>query len=177
MTPRGTTREIRRMSAPGKRAKPNLTLRGTPLRYWVRIHLWVYRTTKGRVLYKMRGMPSLLLTTTGRRTGRKHTVPLPYLRDPGGGEGKIVVGSFAGSDHDPAWVLNLRADPAVEVRDRDDVYAGRDTVLAGEQRATTWSRLVERSPWYASYQERTSREIPLVRVDRSGPAGEVTGTG
>jgi deazaflavin-dependent oxidoreductase (nitroreductase family) len=162
------------MSSRNGRPKHYLTLRGRTLRYWVRIHLWVYRTTKGRVLYKMRGMPSLLLTTTGRRSGRAHIVPLPYLREPAGGAGKIVVGSFAGSDHDPAWVLNLRADPAVGVQDRGDVYAGRATVLAGDERAGTWARLVETSPWYASYQAATSREIPLVRLDRAetrGPTG------
>jgi F420H(2)-dependent quinone reductase len=158
------------MSTPAR--KSYFTLRGTPLKYWVRVHLWVYRRTNGRALYKMRGMPSLLLTTTGRRSGRRHTVPLPYLRDPSGGDGKIVVGSFAGSEHDPAWVLNLRADPAVGVQDRGDVYAGRAVVLAGEERATTWARLVEGSPWYANYQDQTTREIPLVRVTRAENASE-----
>ena len=157
------------------RHKHYLTLRGAPLRYWVRIHRFVYRRTKGRVLYRMRGMPSLMLTTTGRRSGRQHTVPLPYLRDPAG-DGKVVVGSFAGAEHDPAWVLNLRADPAVGVEDRAEVYAGRATVLTGEERATVWARLVESSPWYAGYQDRTTREIPLVRIDRAdrlpAPRGE-----
>src|SRR5438067_546245 len=95
------------------------TLRGDALKRWVRIHLWVYRKTRGRLLSKMRGMPTVLLTTTGRRSGRRHTVPLPYFED---GKGKVVIGSFAGGDKNPAWVLNLVANPAVEVQDRGDVY-------------------------------------------------------
>jgi F420H(2)-dependent quinone reductase len=158
-------------SRPGS-AKRYLTLRGAPLRYWVRIHLWLYRTTRGRVLYRMRGMPSLLLTTTGRRSGRTHTVPLPYFTDTGG-SGKVVVGSFAGSDHDPAWVLNLRANPTVEVQDRAEVYPAHATVLEHETRAPVWERVVAAAPWYANYQAATSREIPLVRLERarSGDGG------
>ena len=83
------------------------TPRGRVLRAWVRVHLWLYRRSRGKVLYRMRGMPTLLLTTTGRRSGNRHTVPLPYLvdpvaSDPAGGDAKVVVGSFAGGPRDPA---------------------------------------------------------------------------
>ncbi|HEY7135251.1 MAG TPA: nitroreductase/quinone reductase family protein [Acidimicrobiia bacterium] len=157
------------MTSRSARTKRYLTLRGTPLRYWVRIHIWVYRTTHGRALYRMRGMPSLLLTTTGRRSGRAHTVPLPYFTD-ADGSGKVVVGSFAGSDHDPAWVLNLRGDPSVRIQDRAEVYPARATVLERETRAPVWERVVAAAPWYANYQTATSREIPLVRLERTEPA-------
>ena len=139
------------------------TLRGKPLKAWVRIHLWVYRRTGGRVLYNMRKMPTVLLTTTGRKSGRRHTVPLPYLRD---GADPVVVGSWAGNERHPAWVLNLQADPRVTVQDRTDVYPARARVLTGIDRAPVWDRLVERSPWYADYQRQTTREIPLVRLVR-----------
>lgn len=140
------------------------TLRGNALKRWVRIHLWLYRRSNGRLLAKMRGMPTLLLTTTGRRSGRHHTVPLPYFED---GRGKVVIGSFAGSDHNPAWVLNIGADPDIEVQDRGETYRGRAEILTGDERAALWSDLVARSPWYADYQQQTAREIPLVRITRA----------
>src|SRR5438477_6097997 len=107
----GTPRSVTRVSTAEPPRDRYFTLRGNALKRWVRIHLWVYRRTRGRLLYKMRGMPTLLLTTTGRRTGRHHTVPLPYFDDT---HGKVVIGSFAGGDHDPAWVLNITANPAVQ---------------------------------------------------------------
>jgi deazaflavin-dependent oxidoreductase (nitroreductase family) len=153
------------------------TPRGKVLKAWVAIHLWLYRRSRGRLLYRMRGMPTLLLTTTGRRSGRRHTVPLPYLvdpvtGDPAGGDAKVVVGSFAGSDRHPAWVLNLLATPEVGVVDRADEYPARAEVLGGDHRSTVWAVLVAKHPWYADYQAATAREIPLVRVTRrpGGPA-------
>src|SRR5258705_3398580 len=95
------------------------TLRGDALQRWVRFHIWVYRRTGGRVLYRMRKMPSVLLTTTGRRSGRQHTVVLPYMRV--GGD-PVVVGSHAGNEHDPASVLKLPAESNVTVQDRSERY-------------------------------------------------------
>jgi deazaflavin-dependent oxidoreductase (nitroreductase family) len=141
------------------------TPRGKALQRWVKFHVWVYRRTGGRVLYRMRKMPTVLLTTTGRKSGRSHTVPLPYMGD---GEAAVVVGSFAGNERDPAWVLNLRADPRVTVQDRSDTYPARAEVLTGVERSAVWDRLVARSPWYADYQTQTAREIPLVRLIRDG---------
>jgi deazaflavin-dependent oxidoreductase (nitroreductase family) len=140
------------------------TPRGKTLKRWTQIHLWIYRKTGGRLLYKMRKMPTVLLTTTGRKSGASRTVPLPYLRE---GNDPVVVGSFAGNVRDPAWVLNLRANPHVTVQDRSDVYPGTAEVLAGDERAAVWQRLVAQSPWYADYQKQTEREIPLVRLVRN----------
>jgi len=136
----------------------------TFIRYWTRLHIRAYRLSRGRVLYRMRGMPTLLLTTTGRKSGQLHTVALPYFAD---GPDPVVVGSYAGAERDPAWVLNLRTDPAVEVQDRGDVRRARAVILEGEERAAVWQRLIGRHSWYADYQTRTSREIPLVRLVRS----------
>jgi len=147
------------------------TPRGRTLQAWVKIHLRLYRRSRGRLLYRMRGMPTMLLTTTGRRSGRAHTVPLPYFvdpvaADPAGGPAKVVVGSFAGSDHHPAWALNIIASPAVDVLDRGEQYAATAEVLSGEHRGAVWAALIAASPWYADYQTRTPREIPLIRITR-----------
>ena len=139
-------------------------LQARALKAWVRFHRWAYLRTNGKVLSRMRGRPTLLLTTTGRRSGRPHTVPLPYLVD---GDAMVVVGSDSGAEHHPAWVLNLIADPRVTVRYLADSGPAKAEILAGDDRAATWDRLIAEAPWYAGYQQRTAREIPLVRLTRT----------
>jgi deazaflavin-dependent oxidoreductase (nitroreductase family) len=128
----------------------------------LRVHERIYKATDGRIGHRMIGVPTLLLRTTGRRSGATRTNALVYARD---GDDYLVVASNGGADRAPAWLHNLRADPAVEVQ------VGRD-----RERAT--ARLVERGDpdydrlWgivndnnrdrYRAYQERTTRPIPVV---------------
>jgi deazaflavin-dependent oxidoreductase (nitroreductase family) len=137
------------------------------LKAWTRFHRWVYQRTNGRVLSRMRGKPTLLLTTTGRRTGRLHTVPLPYLAD---GDTMIVIGSASGAERHPDWVLNLIANPRVTVQYLADSGPADAEILAGDERKAMWERLNVEAPWYAGYQKRTSREIPFIRLTRPQPA-------
>jgi deazaflavin-dependent oxidoreductase (nitroreductase family) len=100
----------------------------------------------------------VLLTTRGRRSGKRRTTPLLAYPD----EGRLVlVASFGGSDRDPHWLRNLRADPQVEV----DGRAYRARLASDEERERLWPRVVERYPGYARYQARTSRLIPLVVLE------------
>ena len=131
------------------------------LKAWTRFHRWAYRRTNGKVLSRMRGKPTLLLTTTGRRTGRLHTVPLPYYAD---GDKMIVVGSDSGAERHPAWVLNLIANPRVTVQYLADSGPAQAEVLDGDERKAMWERITSEAPWYAGYQQLTSREIPLIRL-------------
>ena len=134
------------------------------LKAWTRFHRWAYRRTNGKVLSRMRGKPTLLLTTTGRRTGRLHTVPLPYFAD---GDKMIVVGSASGAERHPAWVLNLIANPRVTVQYLADSGPAQAEVLDGDERKAMWERITAEAPWYAGYQQLTSREIPLIRLTRA----------
>ena len=134
------------------------------LKAWTRIHRWAYRRTNGKVLSRMRGKPTLLLTTAGRRTGRLHTVPLPYFAD---GDKMIVVGSASGAEHHPAWVLNLIANPRVTVQYLADCGPAQAEILADGERTAMWERINVEAPWYGGYQQRTSREIPLIRLTRA----------
>jgi deazaflavin-dependent oxidoreductase (nitroreductase family) len=137
------------------------------LKAWTRFHRWAYQRTNGKVLSRMRGKPTLLLTTTGRRTGRLHTVPLPYFAD---GDKMIVVGSASGAERHPAWVLNLTANPRVTVQYLADSGPAEAEILAGDERKAMWERINAEAPWYAGYQQRTSREIPLIRLTRAQSA-------
>jgi deazaflavin-dependent oxidoreductase (nitroreductase family) len=129
-----------------------------------RFHTLLYRATRGRLGRRLGGHPVLLLTTTGRRSGRRHTVPLLYLRD---GSELVVIASFAGRDSHPAWYLNLRGG----ARARVQVDGERFTVTARdalpEERPRLWALAVAEYPGYAAYQERTARLIPLVRLQRA----------
>jgi F420H(2)-dependent quinone reductase len=125
-------------------------------------HRAVLRLTGGRLVNRFRGGKILLLTTTGRRTGKQRTWPLLYLDD---GDGFVVVGSNGGHDHDPAWVLNLEANPAATV-----AIAGRDVPVRartaqGAERAEWWKRFVAAYEGYADYEQATEREIPVVLLE------------
>jgi len=111
--------------------------------------------------FRLRPMSVLLLTTTGRTTGRARTVPLPYFEYDGR---MFVVGSFAGGDKHPAWFLNARAHPDVRVQRGAKTLGARAVALAGEERARYWRRLVDDWPRYGVCQASTAREIPLVEL-------------
>jgi len=124
-------------------------------------HRLLVALTRGRAGHEFGGMPVVELTTIGRRTGKPRTVLLTApLRD---GDGFVVVASRGGDDQHPAWFLNLRERPEVEVAvkggERQPMTA---RIVTAEERATLWPRITGRYRNYAGYQERTTREIPLV---------------
>lgn len=121
--------------------------------------VWIYRRTKGRRAGSVRGTPVLLLTTTGRKSGERRTRPVGYLPD---GDRFLVCGSNGGSDHPPAWSLNLRAHPdaTVEVGARTlSVTAAAE--ITGEEYETAWDRYVAANPGFAGYRTRTKRHLPI----------------
>lgn len=101
----------------------------------------------------------LLLTTTGRRSGKAHTVPLLYIEDDGR---YVVIASYGGRPHHPAWYLNLVDQPMVIVHTPDHTFSARAVTAGPDDRARLWPRIVEAYRGYADYQERTDREIPVV---------------
>jgi deazaflavin-dependent oxidoreductase (nitroreductase family) len=117
------------------------------------------------------GMHHVIVYTVGRRSGAPHKVVLPFWRDPDGC--RVVVASFAGAERHPAWFLNLGdrdANPEVRCRIQGGEYWSVPQVLEGQERDRIWSLLLEDRAWYADYQARTERIIPLVRLPESRPA-------
>ncbi len=127
------------------------------------LHRGLYRATRGRVGKWLPGVgaPMLLLTTTGRRTGREHTVPLLYLEEEGGW---LVVASYGGRPYHPAWYLNLVARPECEVQVDGRRMPAVAATVGPERRAELWPKVVAAYPGYEDYQSKTNREIPLVLV-------------
>ena len=120
-------------------------------------HVALYRLTRGR----LGGKSIILLTTTGKRTGQPRTKPLFSIRD--GGD-YIVIASAGGSPKNPAWYANLSANPRVTVEDHGRTLAGTASTVAGNERAGLWAAVVARNPGFKGYEQRTAREIPLVRI-------------
>jgi deazaflavin-dependent oxidoreductase (nitroreductase family) len=104
----------------------------------------------------------LLLTTTGRRTGKPHTVPLLYLGD---GDRWVVIASFGGRPYHPAWYLNLMADPSVVVQIQGRRFPAIASLATPEERAAWWPRIDRAYRGYSEYATRTDRTIPVVFID------------
>ncbi len=141
------------------RGRPYGRMISTPQMWIARLHAAVFRATGGRIGGRMMNSPVLLLVTTGRKSGRQRTTPLLYLRD---GAGYAIVASNGGTSADPAWSLNLRADPEATVEVGNEKLRVRAEEVRGEQKRRLWDRLVAMYPPYESYQGRTDREIPVL---------------
>jgi deazaflavin-dependent oxidoreductase (nitroreductase family) len=126
-------------------------------------HVRRYRETGGEVGHDWRGTSTLLLTTTGRRSGRPRETPLIYGRD---GDGYLVVASKGGSDVPPAWYLNLEADPEVELQVRAERFPARARTASPEERPRLWPAMTAQWPAYDDYQAKTTRAIPIVVLER-----------
>jgi deazaflavin-dependent oxidoreductase (nitroreductase family) len=126
-------------------------------------HVKRYRETDGAEGHEWQGVTVLLLSTTGRRSGVQRTTPLIYGRH---GDDYVVVASRGGANSDPAWYLNLVANPEVEVQVLADRFAARARTAAGDERLALWRSMAERWPAYNDYQSKTKREIPVIVLER-----------
>jgi len=127
-------------------------------------HVRRYRETDGREGHEWRkGSTILLLTTTGRNTGRETTTPLIYGMD---GENAVVVASKGGAPAHPGWYRNLAKNPEVGVQILGDRFRARARTAAGEERERLWRMMNEIWPDYDAYQGKTDREIPVVVLER-----------
>ncbi|MTD17407.1 nitroreductase family deazaflavin-dependent oxidoreductase [Nakamurella sp. YIM 132087] len=106
----------------------------------------------------------LLLTTTGRRSGRPHTSPMMFHRE---GDEVLVIASNMGAPQHPAWYLNLAADPAVHVELPDEEFDGTAHAATGTDRDRRWSMITQLYPFFAEHEQQTDREIPVVVLTRS----------
>ena len=127
---------------------------------WVAEHTQRYLDSGGEDGHEWRpGVPTLLLTTTGRKSGIKRRTALIYGRD---NADYVIVASKGGSPEQPAWYLNLEADPEVEIQVFDEVLPVVARTVGGEERERLWALMRQIWPAYDEYQTKTDREIPVV---------------
>ena len=152
--------------------KANRNLEETGTRpAWVTEHLRRYRDSGGAEGHLFEAtvagvpgiVPCLLLTTIGRHSGKKLTSSLFYST---AGAAYIVAGSKGGSDRQPGWYLNLRANPVVEVQVGKEQFTAHARVATGKEREQLWEQIVQWIPLYGEYQKKTRREIPVVVLER-----------
>jgi deazaflavin-dependent oxidoreductase (nitroreductase family) len=134
----------------------------------VQEHIRTYVETNGKEGHLWRGVPTLLLTTTGRKTGELRRTALIYGRD---SENYVIVASKGGAPNNPLWYENLVAQPRVTIQVGADIFkcvaaTYEECGVAGEHRQKVWDSLVAIWPGFADYQTKTSRRIPLVRLKR-----------
>jgi deazaflavin-dependent oxidoreductase (nitroreductase family) len=128
------------------------------------VHVRVYEASGGRLGANLGGLPHLLLTTTGRKSGQRRTVALTYLRE---GDSFVLVASNGGSDRHPAWWLNLRQADRAHVRVGREAFDVTATRAQGAEHARLWEALKRFNPFYAQYEQITDREIPVVVLRRA----------
>ena len=122
-------------------------------------HIAAYRDTGGEVGYLWNGVPTLLLTVMGRRSGEPRTSALIFARD---GDDYLVVASMGGAPMHPNWYLNLQSQPAAEIQVRDQRIAVTARTAAPDEKPRLWGIVTGVWPNYDAYQARTDRGIPVV---------------
>jgi deazaflavin-dependent oxidoreductase (nitroreductase family) len=122
-----------------------------------------FRANQGKVGGQMAGMPVLLLTMTGAKTGRTLTRPLVYTRD---GDRIVIIASFAGAPHNPPWYHNLVANPVATVEVGAEKFQVRASVTSGEERQRLFDRQAEQMAIFRDYQKKTTRQIPVLVLTR-----------
>lgn len=130
---------------------------------WVAEHIRSYVESDGERGHEWNGVPTLLLTTRGRRSGKLRRTALIYGRD---GDRYVVVASQGGAPTHPAWYLNLTAEPAVEVQVGAERFTARARTATSEEKPRLWQTMVGVWPAYDDYQGKTDRDIPVVLLER-----------
>ena len=131
---------------------------------WVNEHIRRYVDSDGENGHDWRGVKTLLLTTLGRKSGQWRRTALIYGRD---GDRFVVVASKGGAPQHPAWYLNLVDHPQVQVQVGADKFTAQARTASPQQKAKLWSQMATIWPDYDGYQERTSRDIPVVILERA----------
>ena len=125
-------------------------------------HVRIYRETNGETGYWWNGVPTLLMTSTGRKSGESRTIPIiftPY------GDSWVIMASRGGSPTHPAWYLNVSENPNVQVQVKGDIYEAVARTAPTGEREKIWAEAVKTWPRYDLYQSRTERQIPVVVLD------------
>jgi deazaflavin-dependent oxidoreductase (nitroreductase family) len=126
-------------------------------------HVKRYRETDGEEGHDWQGTTTLILETTGRKSGEPRPTPLIYQEHDGA---YLVVASKGGADEPPAWYLNLQADPEADVQVKGDRFKARARTATADEKPEMWRKMAAAWPDYDEYQKKTDREIPVVVLER-----------
>ena len=137
---------------------------------WVKIlmkvNVFLYKLTRGAVGSKMGGQNVLLLQTVGRKTGKIYNTPTNYFQD---GGSYLIVASNWGKPAHPGWYFNLMSQGTAQVQIKDQVFTARAEPVSEADYDRMWKFVTSQNPFYLRYQEKASRQIPLIRLTVSQP--------
>ena len=131
-------------------------------RRFMGLQIYVYRRSGGKRMGRVRGMPVLILTTVGRKTGKKRVNPVVYIRD---GTNYVVVAANNGADEHPAWFLNLRGNPRITMEVDDKALHVIAHEASADEQARLWPQLVEKGRFFEGYKKKAKRDIPIVILE------------
>ena len=147
----------------GEQLKPVERIPGTDISLLGEKHVKVYRETNGEQGYLWNGVPILLLTTTGRKSGEPRTIPIiftPYK------DSFVIIASKGGSPEHPKWYLNILNNASVTVQVKAEVFKAAARTAQSPEREAIWAEAVKSWPNFDVYQSRTTRQIPVVVIER-----------
>lgn len=127
------------------------------------LHARIYKNSGGTKANAMKGAPILVITTTGRKSGRKRDRPLMKIEHDGVAH---IIASNNGRDDHPSWYLNLKADPVIEVQDGPDTYTATAVELEGDERTAVYESAKQQMDNFIGYEKKSARTIPVVRLER-----------
>jgi deazaflavin-dependent oxidoreductase (nitroreductase family) len=130
---------------------------------WVADHVRTYLETEGRDGHTWNGVPTLLITIRGHKSGKLRRTALIYGRD---GDRYVVVASRGGAPQHPAWYLNLTENPEVQVQVGAESFTARARTATPQEKPSLWKTMTSIWPDYDNYQRKTDREIPVVVLER-----------
>ena len=125
-------------------------------------NVWLLKVSNGRLGNSFLGVPVLLLSTTGRKSGQRRTQPLYYLET---GNQIVLVASNAGTAGDPAWLLNIKADPNVSVDVQGKIRQMKGHIGSAEEKAKLWPKLTALFPKWQMMEDRSKRSFKIVVLD------------
>jgi len=126
---------------------------------FIALAVFFYQVSAGRIGGRMMGGDVLVLTSTGRKTGKQRTLPLIYIMD---GSSYVLTASMGGAPKSPSWFFNLRDNPHAVIQVKDKRINVVAEVASGEKKRELWAQLVAAMPFYEKYQQKTTREIPML---------------
>ncbi len=125
------------------------------------IHVFLYRKSGGKIWGRMVGLPILLLTTTGRKTGLERTNPVVYVRD---GNDYLLSASAGGADKNPAWFANLESKPDAKIEVDGKTIPVKVVITTGDERTGLYEQFKSASNNFVEYEKKTTRKIPVIRL-------------
>lgn len=137
------------------------------MKFFNRLHILIYQISKGKRLGTVAGMPVLVLHTVGRTSGKARHVPLTYFSYE---DNYVIIASNGGSNKHPGWFLNLKSVTKSEIEVSGELIQVGVKVASIEEKRKLWSLLISKASMYNNYQRKTTRDIPMVLLNKINPS-------